>query len=104
MSIDDQGGPGRLQPDHPQMEAEAPAREPAFSAPWQALVLAGSFLVLYGLQTLVDSNALIDRFGFSSVDLAEGRAGGLVTALFIHGSWAHAFFNALWGLAFGVPI
>jgi membrane associated rhomboid family serine protease len=99
MTIEDQGGPGPAE-----LGVERPPREPVVRAPWAVLALAGSFLALYGLQTLVGGDALAARFAFSPIDLAEGRAGGLVTALFIHGGWAHAFLNALGALAFGAPI
>src|SRR5205085_5386991 len=36
--------------------------------------------------------------------LLRGRWGGLITALFVHGNWPHAIFNALFLLAFGTPI
>ena len=99
MTIEEQGGGQPLG-----LSTERPPREPVLRAPWPALLLAGSFLVLYGLQDLAGSDALVARFGFSPAELAEGQAGGLVTALFIHGGWAHAFLNALGALAFGAPI
>lgn len=100
MTIEDHGGQGpfELEP------AEPPAHEPALRAPWPALALAASFLILYGLQTLAGSDAMVGRFAFSPADLEAGRLLGLVTALFIHGGWAHAFLNSLGALAFGAPI
>ncbi|OYX29168.1 MAG: hypothetical protein B7Y99_13600 [Caulobacterales bacterium 32-69-10] len=99
MTIEDQGGREPLE-----SGTDRPPREPVLRAPLSALLLAGSFLVLYGLQDLAGSDALIARFGFSPADLAQGGAGGLLTALFLHGGWAHAFLNALGALAFGAPI
>jgi membrane associated rhomboid family serine protease len=99
MTIEDQEGESGA--------GGTPAREPkepVLRAPLSAIALAASFLVLYGLQTLAGSDAMVARFGFSPAELAEGRAGGLVTALFIHGGWAHAFLNALGALAFGAPV
>ncbi len=49
-------------------------------------------------------SGVLARFGFSPAHLAQGGAGGLITALFLHGGWAHAFLNALGALAFGAPI
>jgi membrane associated rhomboid family serine protease len=81
------------------------AAEPAVRAPLPALLLAASFLVLYAVQlTAPDPDTPIARFGFSPAELAEGRWTGLVTALFVHGGWAHAFLNALGCLAFGAPV
>lgn len=95
---------GRGQLDRPG-EGAPPVREPAFSAPWPPLALAASFLALYALQGLAgNAEALFSRYGFSPADLAQGRLAGLVTALFVHGGWAHAFLNALGALAFGAPV
>jgi membrane associated rhomboid family serine protease len=99
MTIEDEHGREPLE-----IGAERPPREPFLRAPWPAALLAASFLVLYGLQSLLGGDGLIARFGFSPAELARGRAGGLVTALFLHGGWAHAFLNGLGGLAFGAPI
>jgi membrane associated rhomboid family serine protease len=104
MSIDDQDrrepapiGPGRI--------VGAPPPEPALRAPWPAAILALSLLCLYALQVATgDPDAIQARFGFNPVDLAAGRWGGLITALFVHGGWAHAFLNALGALAFGAPV
>lgn len=85
--------------------AREPAeREPAFNAPWPPLALAASFLALYGLQSLAGpQEAFFSQYGFSPADLAQGRPGGLLTSLFVHGGWAHAFLNALGAVAFGAP-
>lgn len=85
------------------LEPDRPPREPAVRAPWPALVLAVSFLALYGLQSLSRAD-LAGRYGLSAADLEQGRLSGLVTALFVHGGWAHAFLNALGALAFGAPV
>lgn len=100
MTIDDQQ---RREPSE-FAQGEPPAREPVLRAPLPAAALAASFLILYGLQVLVGSDALVERFAFSPANLAAGRAGGVITSLFIHGGWAHAFLNALGALAFGAPV
>jgi membrane associated rhomboid family serine protease len=83
----------------------APPREPAFNAPWPPLLVAALILGLYLVQSLSgDQDAILMRFGFSPPELAEGRYWGLVTALFVHGGWTHAFLNALGALAFGAPV
>lgn len=97
---------GLMAEDHGEPRTEAaPPREPAIRAPWPVLALSGSFLVLYALQsTAVSPGAVAARFGFSPLDLTEGRWGGLITAMFVHGGWPHAILNALGALAFGAPI
>ena len=80
-------------------------RQPILRAPWPAAALAASFLVLYALQGFLGPpEAVLTRFGFSPAAMAQGRLAGLVTALFVHGGWAHAFLNALGALAFGAPV
>ena len=85
--------------------AESPTeRESAFNAPWPPLALAASFLALYGLQSLAGpQDGFFNQYGFSPADLAQGRPAGLLTSLFVHGGWAHAFLNALGAVAFGAP-
>ena len=83
----------------------APAREPMVRAPWPVLALVGAILLAYALQSaLLPTPVAAARFGFASDDPAQGRWSGLLTALFVHGSWAHAGFNALAALAFGAPV
>ncbi len=80
-------------------------REPAFNAPWPAVLLAAAFLGLYGVQVVAAApEDILARFGFVPTDLQTGRWAPLVTDLFVHGSWTHAFLNALGALAFGVPV
>jgi membrane associated rhomboid family serine protease len=67
--------------------------------------VAASILALYALQSLAGAaDGVALRFGFSPADLAAGRWGGLVTALFVHAGWAHAILNAVAALAFGAPV
>ena len=98
MTIDDhEVGQGRI--------VGEPPHEPVLRAPWPAVVLALSFLALYGLQVLSgDPDQAMARFGFVPAQLQAGRWTGLLTALFVHGGWAHAFLNALGALAFGAPL
>lgn len=82
-----------------------PVREPAVRAPWPALALGIALIALYIIQALLAApDAAAAVFGFAPVDLEEGRFGGLVTALFVHGGWAHVLLNALGALAFGAPV
>jgi membrane associated rhomboid family serine protease len=45
-----------------------------------------------------------DRFALTGQDVATGRWIGLVSHLFVHGSWAHLFMNSVFVLAFGTPV
>ncbi len=81
------------------------AREPAFNSPWPALVMPVAILTAYALQGLAGgSEAAAEAFGFSPAALGEGHWSGLLTALFIHASWAHVGLNAVGALAFGAPV
>jgi membrane associated rhomboid family serine protease len=87
------------------MSVGAPHREPAFNAPWPAVVLAAAILAAYSVQSLSgESDQIITAFAFSSAGLAAGQGWGLVTALFVHAGWTHALLNAVAALAFGSPV
>jgi membrane associated rhomboid family serine protease len=58
----------------------------------------------YAIQALASRAPIIEAFAFSPSGLAAGQWPTLVTALFLHGSWAHALMNAGLGLAFGAPL
>jgi membrane associated rhomboid family serine protease len=49
-------------------------------------------------------DAAANRFGLIADNLSAGRWQTLITALFIHGGWAHAGMNAACALAFGAPV
>jgi len=78
-------------------------RQPAFKAPWPALVLAASILGGYALQTLFPPDLVIGAWGFSPMML-ESRPATVITAVALHGSWAHALMNAVFALTFGAPV
>jgi membrane associated rhomboid family serine protease len=80
------------------------AHEPIFKAPWPPLLLAVIIVAGYGLQVAAGSDAAVAAYAFRAADLAEGRWQTLVTALFLHGGWAHALLNAASALAFGTPV
>jgi len=79
-----------------------PLREPAFNAPWPVLfliaVLVAAHLARIGL------GVGPDLFALTGQNLAAGRWIGLITHIFIHGSWAHLFMNSVFVLAFGTPV
>jgi membrane associated rhomboid family serine protease len=79
-----------------------PPRERIFNAPLAALMLAVSMPALYWLQERAHTYWL--EFAFRPVDLAEGRYGGLVTSMLVHGGWAHSLMNAVGALTFGTPV
>jgi membrane associated rhomboid family serine protease len=80
------------------------AREPVFNAPWPALVIVAAIMGSFLLQGLVPQDALFARYGFSPAAFEAGDRIILITALFLHGGWAHAIMNAAGALAFGSPI
>ncbi len=90
-----------------------PPHEPLSRAPWPPVVLALIFLGIYGMQAADgqaalcaagDPAAACARYAFAPAALDSGHLAGLVTALFMHGSWAHVGFNSVFALAFGAPI
>ena len=81
------------------------AAEPLFNAPAPVLVVVGSILGAYLLQSLSpDPQAAVRALGLSPMDVAQGRLWPLLTVLIVHGSWVHAGLNALGALAFGAPV
>ena len=84
---------------------EPPGREPAFDAPWPALLLSLALIGLFVLQLrLPDQEALYLRYGLSPEAVEQGRRLGLLTSLFVHGNWAHVLMNAIGALAFGAGV
>jgi membrane associated rhomboid family serine protease len=82
-----------------------PAREPVFNAAaWPALATATVIVGGYALQSLLPTEEILTRWAFSSAALEEGRWFTAVTALFLHGNWAHALLNAATAFAFGTPV
>lgn len=75
-----------------------------FNAPWPAVVLAGSIVAAYAVQTVIGSDALLTQYGVSAGALGRGDGLVLITSLYLHASWAHALGNAVFGLAFATPV
>ena len=95
------------------LDAAEPPKEPLSKAPWPPLLVAVVLIGLYAWQTYTGEAAACAagyaradcvRYGFSphQLDLRQGY--GLVTALFMHGSWAHVLFNSVFMIAFGAPV
>ena len=79
-----------------------PPRERIFNAPLLALLVAASMPALYLFQER--SHDFWLSLAFAPNDLSEGRYGGLVTSMLLHGGWAHALMNAVGALTFGAPV
>jgi membrane associated rhomboid family serine protease len=80
-------------------------REPVLNVPWPLLAIVASIVGGYALQRASGApDGAARLLGFAPVDLLHGHAWGLVTALFVHGGWAHAGLNALGATAFGAPV
>ena len=90
--------PGRFEAPPP----ARPPREPLFNVPLVALLIAASIPLLYLFQRDLPDMGM--SMAFAPVDLEEGRWSGLLTAMLLHGGWAHAWMNAVGALAFGAPV
>jgi membrane associated rhomboid family serine protease len=78
-------------------------REPIFRGPWPIWTVAGLILLSYAAQSLLLSDEAALAYAVVPADLFRGRWVTLITAMFIHGGWAHAGMNAVGALAFGAP-
>ena len=95
------------------LQAAEPPKEPFSRAPWPPLLVAAVLIGIYAWQTYSGeadactaglARADCIRYGFSPHQLDLGQWSGLVTALFMHGSWAHVLFNSVFMIAFGAPV
>ena len=91
-------------PPSPQQPEEQPAREPVFNAPWQAVAVTVLIVGGYAVQRLAPADAVLGAWAFMPVNLTAQRWPTLITAIFLHGSWAHAMMNASFALAFSTPL
>jgi membrane associated rhomboid family serine protease len=89
--------PGRFEPQNSQ-----PSRQPAFNAPLVVLLLVVSMPTLFFFQRDLPDMGM--SMAFAPMDLEQGRWGGLLTSMLLHGGWAHAIMNAVAALAFGAPV
>jgi membrane associated rhomboid family serine protease len=79
-------------------------REPLFKGPWPVWTIAGLILASYAAQSLLlTTDQAVLAFTLVPAELFRGHWTPLITALFIHGGWAHAGMNAVGALAFGAP-
>ena len=79
-------------------------REPMFNAPWPAVAMTAAIIGGFGLQSFLPPEQILPTYGFSPAALNDGRGLTLITALFVHGGWAHALMNGAGALAFGTPV
>jgi len=89
--------PGRFEPQNSQ-----PSRQPAFNEPLVVLLLVVSMPTLFFFQRDLPDMGM--SMAFAPMDLEQGRWGGLLTSMLLHGGWAHAIMNAVAALAFGAPV
>jgi membrane associated rhomboid family serine protease len=79
-------------------------REPIFQAPWPAVAVVAFILVCFALQLWLGLQRTEDAWGVSRNALSRGRYATLVTAIFLHGGWAHVLLNSAFILAFGAAV
>jgi len=87
-----------------QLSADRAEREPFFRAPWTIVALCAGLIILFALQQLAGSDALIWRYGLRPATLAAGHWTTLVSSLFLHVSWAHVGMNTVVAFAVGPPV
>ena len=80
------------------------AHEPVFNAPWQAVAVTVLIVGGYGLQTLFPPDFVLGAYAFAPANLVPGRWETTITAIFLHGGWAHAMMNGAFALAFSTPL
>ena len=78
-------------------------REPLFKGPWPVWTITGLILASYAAQSLLLSDQAALAYAVVPAQLMRGDWPPLITAMFIHGGWAHASMNAVGALAFGAP-
>ena len=83
---------------------EPSRREPIFQSPWTVVGLIGFILICFLAQSWLGLDAVADHWGFSPAALDQGRWPTLISAIFLHGSWAHVLTNSAFILAFGTPV
>ena len=73
-----------------------------FNVPLVVLLIAASMPTLYLFQRDLPDMGM--SMAFAPIDLEQGRWGGLLTAMLLHGGWTHAIMNAVAALAVGTPV
>jgi membrane associated rhomboid family serine protease len=83
---------------------DRPVREPVFNAPWQAVAVTILIVGGYAIQRQFPVDAIENAYAFAPANLVPGRWETVITAIFLHGGWAHAMMNGAFALAFSAPI
>jgi membrane associated rhomboid family serine protease len=97
-------GPSPVNPPDPWGEP-IKVREPALKLPWPAAALVAVLIGAYFLQSLFGGpDQFTGDFGFIPAALLQGGWYTVVTALFVHGSWAHVLVNCAFALVFCAPV
>ena len=73
-----------------------------FNVPLVVLLIAASMPTLFFFQRDLPDMGM--SMAFAPIDMEQGRWGGLLTAMLLHGGWTHAIMNAVAALAFGTPV
>jgi membrane associated rhomboid family serine protease len=101
LSDEEPAGPWRVAGPPP----SGPARERLFNAPAPVLLVVGSLLLAYLVQSrFSEPDPMVDALALVPAGLRQGRVWTLLTVVLVHGSWTHAGLNALGALAFGTPV
>ena len=79
-------------------------REPAINAPWTVLLIIAVIVAVFCLQLALGPDSVVEAYGVQPARLWHGGSIGLVTAIFLHGGWAHLAGNGAFILAFGTPV
>ena len=85
-------------------DVEPRPREPVFQAPWPAVAMVVFILFCFLAQIGLGKDAMANAWGFSPAGMDQGRWLTLVTAVFLHGGWAHVLINSAFIFAFGSPV
>lgn len=86
---------------NPDRRARPPA-EPFLNLPWIVLALIIGLIGAHAARVGLHVDAT--PYYLTSEDLNAGRWTGLVSYMFVHGSWAHVVMNTIFILAFGAPV
>jgi membrane associated rhomboid family serine protease len=81
----------------------APVREPAVTAPPAALWLAGLLIAAFLAQSVAPSG-LVESLAYAPSPGVLSHPVTLVTAIWLHGGWAHLAMNTAFALAFATPL
>jgi len=63
-----------------------------------------TLVVAYAVQSVLPQEQILPRWAFSGANLRAGHWEVSLSAIFLHGSWAHVLMNAGGALAFATPV